>query len=307
MRHVVKSGEVYHLWAAQAQDSARSSSAMSFEGTKAYSYRAVIGEILSAPNGERAYILDSSSFSVTTSSHQSDLYRAVYNRANVFRTEISLPHYGSVEPQAVLDALVSELPPLALKWKRARQYKDMYETGINRTMRAAADFAALFRLPLPAFDAVSDMAASIEKQDKEERARLREIEKCRQEQYAEYERQRIEEAQEYLPKWLAGDTDGYNGYWRLHRLPTAYLRLLSDGVNVQTTLGAIVPLDHIVKAAPLVLAYLREGREYKRNGHTIHLGHYVLDSIDRDGTVKAGCHTFAKEEILRFAALLGLI
>src|ERR1019366_8962284 len=46
------------------------------------------------------------------------------------------------------------------------------------------------------------------------------------------------------------------------------------------------------------------GQEYVRNGHTIHLGNYVIDRIDSDGSVHAGCHVVRWEEIERIAPQL---
>jgi hypothetical protein len=105
---------------------------------------------------------------------------------------------------------------------------------------------------------------------------------------------------ENLPRWLAGAnvsipySNVYGG--------TSYLRI--DGNEVQTSQGARVPLEHVKKALPVVLAYVQNGREYHRNGHTIHLGHYSIDSIDANGNLRAGCHLFNKAEIERFAGVL---
>jgi len=46
------------------------------------------------------------------------------------------------------------------------------------------------------------------------------------------------------------------------------------------------------------------GQEYVHNGHTIHLGHYVIDRIEPDGTVHAGCHVVKWDEIERIAPQL---
>ncbi len=56
-----------------------------------------------------------------------------------------------------------------------------------------------------------------------------------------------------------------------------------------------------------IIKRLRDmGESYQRNGHTIHLGHFALDSVDAQGNVKAGCHEVAWEEIARVAALAGV-
>jgi hypothetical protein len=90
------------------------------------------------------------------------------------------------------------------------------------------------------------------------------------------------------------------------KLGMAYLRLHGTDEAVETTQGARVPLEHVLRVAPLVLDMLKKGKTYKKNGHTIHLGNYTLDEITEDGTVIAGCHKFSKDEIVRFAKTIGL-
>lgn len=87
---------------------------------------------------------------------------------------------------------------------------------------------------------------------------------------------------------------------------TDYLRLSEDGLTVETSRSAKVPLEHVRKVWPLVLRLLTTGQTYKHNGHTIHLGHYQLDEITADGTITAGCHRFTKAEVLAFAQHAGL-
>lgn len=50
-----------------------------------------------------------------------------------------------------------------------------------------------------------------------------------------------------------------------------------------------------------------QGYSSTTTGHTIHLGHFQLDSIDIDGKVKAGCHTVEYTAIERVAKQLNLI
>jgi hypothetical protein len=80
------------------------------------------------------------------------------------------------------------------------------------------------------------------------------------------------------------------------------LRVVGD--EVETSLGARFPVAH----AKLGLAFVRKvrasGREYVHNGHAIHLGNYVIDRIEPDGTVHAGCHVVRWEEIERIAPRL---
>lgn len=86
--------------------------------------------------------------------------------------------------------------------------------------------------------------------------------------------------------------------------PTA-LRLSADGQNVETSRGADVPLDHARKFWGFVKALKAAGREYHRNGHTEHVGHFTCESVDADGTARIGCHILTYAEMERFASTQG--
>jgi hypothetical protein len=107
------------------------------------------------------------------------------------------------------------------------------------------------------------------------------------------EQRRIEQA-ERIQRFRAGDVD------------TSYIAGVSPMLRiiegeVQTSLGARFPVSH----AQLALAFVRQvrasGREYVRNGHSVHLGHYA---VDPDGTVHAGCHVVKWDEIEHIAPQL---
>lgn len=77
--------------------------------------------------------------------------------------------------------------------------------------------------------------------------------------------------------------------------------------KVVTSQGAECPLDHAIKAIKFYRSRERKTQDSKRyyepyhtNGHKVPLGIFTLDSIDEQGTVKAGCHTFSAAEIQRF-------
>ena len=70
---------------------------------------------------------------------------------------------------------------------------------------------------------------------------------------------------------------------------------------MQTSLGARFPVSHAMHALAFIRKVRESGQEYIRNGHTIHLGHYVIDRIEPDGTVHAGCHVVRWEDIERLA------
>ena len=80
------------------------------------------------------------------------------------------------------------------------------------------------------------------------------------------------------------------------------LRVVGD--EVQTSLGAHFPVSHALVALAFVRKVRASGQEYVRNGHSLHLGHYVVDRVEPDGTVHAGCHVVRWEEIEHIAQQL---
>jgi hypothetical protein len=80
------------------------------------------------------------------------------------------------------------------------------------------------------------------------------------------------------------------------------LRIIGD--TVETSRGASFPLTHARLGWALVKRTVANGIEWKRNGHTLHLGHFQIDRITSDGTVYAGCHKVKFAAIQRIASAL---
>lgn len=87
----------------------------------------------------------------------------------------------------------------------------------------------------------------------------------------------------------------------------ALLRIEGDGDNAElvTSQGARVPLSHAVKAFRFVKLIRESSGHWQRNGRTVRVGHYQLDSIDPAG-FNAGCHRINWPEIERVAKLAGV-
>lgn len=83
----------------------------------------------------------------------------------------------------------------------------------------------------------------------------------------------------------------------------AMVRILGD--KVQTSLGAEAPVDHVRR----VLRFWKMApRPWNRTGDNersaVTLGHFTLDSIGTDGSVRAGCHFITAAEVDRVRMLL---
>jgi len=80
-----------------------------------------------------------------------------------------------------------------------------------------------------------------------------------------------------------------------------YMRVSGD--NIETSKGATFPIDHAIKAFKIVrLCKEREKTMLRETeGHTYHLGHFTIDTIEANGNVKAGCHYVEYDQILKCA------
>ena len=103
-----------------------------------------------------------------------------------------------------------------------------------------------------------------------------------------------------MQKWVDGATD---------YCPSGYgqpIRLRIAGDELQTSRARGFPLHMPSRLSGFSSDLHDKGQAYQRNGHTIHLGHFALDSLDVAGNVRAGCHKVAWEEITRVATLAGV-
>ena len=118
--------------------------------------------------------------------------------------------------------------------------------------------------------------------------------------------------------WLRGEPVYFNGrdehggaLLRLRGKSADMLAAIAagdmDGLNVETSQGADVPLAHAVKAFRFMRLVWQSGKDWERNGHVVRVGHFTVDRIEAaSGDVRAGCHLLRRAEIERFAASIGL-
>lgn len=88
-------------------------------------------------------------------------------------------------------------------------------------------------------------------------------------------------------------------------MPTL-IRLKHDGITLQTSRGAEFPAEHARKVWPVIKSLYAAGKSWRTNGQTLRLGHFQIDEIEADGTIKAGCHKLRRDEIEHTAQLLNL-
>lgn len=99
MRHVFSSAwDVAHLWAHQLQDDARcSTTAMYFDGDTIYSYGShfPIAKVIKNQRGEQAYLINSDTYSPSTSKHQNVVAGAIPSDSNQFSVS------GCIAPEMI--------------------------------------------------------------------------------------------------------------------------------------------------------------------------------------------------------------
>lgn len=78
-----------------------------------------------------------------------------------------------------------------------------------------------------------------------------------------------------------------------------YLRRKGD--TLQTSRGAECPFAHAVLAFRQAQRCRMTGEEWRRNGHSIRVGHFNVDRISSEGELTAGCHTLRFEEMQALA------
>jgi hypothetical protein len=170
-------------------------------------------------------------------------------------------------------------------WAKESNHDDAKQLTAERN--AYVVFFGLRNKPLADVPALDSKA--VEKIKQRESARIKQV--------SEKTKKRNAEALK-----LAADIED----WKAGRLayghfPNTPAMLRISGDEIETSLGARVPVEHAKRALILVRAVVSRGETWQTNGHTCHLGNYKLDRIEADGTLRAGCHVIARQEWERIA------
>lgn len=312
MKTVFNNSDLPHIWAHQSQEYGRASN-MHFEAyplrlssseperlanwsaSRIFSYRTIMGAIITRPDGEQLAIINNHSYSNSTAKQQGRIAYAVNHLPNVYYP-VYLQRGSSsfdIESQALFNGLVRETHERAAEYVASSKKRRKESTRGADLIKAHSLLGALQRLAeffgyeYARPSTLDGLAAEVESAN--EAARI-----ARQKAEAE----RIAAQAENLLKWLAGQ-DIRNNF------AETKLRIKAD--EIETTHGARIPLAHAVALWPMLARWKAEGKTYSGaiNGRTIKLGHYAVDSFDGQ-TLKVGCHYIPWDELERIAGLLGL-
>ena len=307
-RFVYPTRLIPHLWAHQTQGQARNPQGnLYFTGPVIYSYRDSfpIGRLLKR-KGQKVALLTSSSYSVTTSSHQRDASYAVSHLSTFTVPDIGSEVWDSgyskktvkVDHKRNLKFFKNRIADCAKKEIRARIYSIYHHRDALRLIAEGNNYAGFFglktRFTYPEDAALKRSIQAERKVNAKENAYYREQLKARA----------IKRAKEYAEKlqaWLIGD-HVYLPYGISTRV---HLRVRGD--RVETSRGASVPIGHARRVIALVrLIKLGQREPYEHNGHSVRVGDFTVDSITSEGTLHAGCHAIRFEELEAVAVKIGL-
>ncbi len=273
MRNVLRSGEVFHYFANKVQPSGRCGNT-SFALPNAYSYAAVIGKHFA-----QGVALSNTKYSVTTSSHQSDLRQACRHLTKVYVPDPSDLRTSYAQVQINVANLL----------KKASTAKAKKESYLGDALRQVADFnifaewcdsALRIESPVSDSDALKQIAIAVKAENAKRNA-------------AKRERARLDamDNAEKLALWRTGE----NVY-----LPYNFaIALRVIGGDVQTTKGARIP----VVECPLIWAMVNRKKAWEPRNP---IGVYQLTKIRDDGSIVVGCHDIAFSELQYIAGVLGL-
>ena len=330
-KQVYSTDKIAHLWMHQTQSSARNrgSGNFYFNGDTIYSYRDSfpIARHCVRKDGTKYILFTDHTYSVTTSGHINEVRHAIHgNGIPVF--EVLNP---SAPPERELVRYANRIELLTEQFKLGRNIVSRTKTaGLIRSVVDNANKLATFiksrkRFKVPAILEASKDEIKAYQNRKAIADRKREAKREEEYRLATIEREkRIKEANERFPEiadqWRRGVITDREfrtaealrdvGWYDRPTLLRIVVDTNDDGRIVQiveTSRGADFPIAHALRVLPLVERILERGEEWHANGSTIHLGHYKLESISADGTIKAGCHTILKDEVLRLIAELKTI
>lgn len=315
-RQVYPTSEIAHLWAHQTQPNARNPQGnFYFRGRTIYSYRDSYPIAQIVPVGEKSCVLFRSgpAYSPTTGQHFYAVERAVPSSIPLFK----VPFFSgeSMSKRDHMENVKFFLASAQEEMDKVKRSRGRGEWNLGRAFDfrdKCRQYCKLFKLKMPVFGLPSGKALSNLKAELDRKTELLKAstakawetkrlnrEKRWAERNAQWEEQRRQEQvlqssssiADRMEKWSAGSSVSTRYF------DTVLLRI--SGPEVETSLGARVPLDHARRALKLVRATMASGRPFESNGHSFHVGYYTVDRVEPDGTLKAGCHTIPWSSIAR--------
>lgn len=328
VRETWDESELYHVWAHQkaAYGRSRSRGNVIFQGDTIYSYgrHFPMGRLILKRGVPVACLLNSASYSNTTSGHQSETRRAVSHLERFTVPDLGTSRHGSEQPdhKKNLKHYADKIADYAGRSARSRANAQGHAEWMRDTIREGNRYAEFFGLKTrfaepESFDAetlrkVSEewKAGEAAREAKRSKAEKDRRAKALAEAMAKYETEMAEwpakaaawsaggsEPFPKLPYHPSGDIDGYDDI-------DARVRLRVRGSRIESSLGAVFQIE---SAKPLLGIMRLKTAKGKLVRPDMEIDGYRGVEIDYDAkTVSVGCHSVAFEECERIAKELGL-
>jgi hypothetical protein len=308
MRHVMDNDMVAHVWAAQSQDDARNAQKnFYFEGDTIYSYgrHFPIARFVKNDRRERAVLFTTRGYSNTTSKHIHTV-RGALRGLNVATFHIERPGDSarSSDIKRDYEQRIDDFMEQAARARLRSEYLMDHAQALATEANQCAEFFGWdWRLPIPELSEEKIKAAR--KAVREANARRRKENEERAERYRKEAEERAARDAVTREEWLRGEDVRYPQYGWGDVQEDTLLRVHGD--MVQTSRGAEIPVCHAKRLWPIILKHRIEGTFYQRNGHSHHVGQFVVERIEANGDIKVGCHFIKFDQILKIAVELKLI
>lgn len=305
MRKVGNINEVCHAFAHGLEGPMRNSTGSVFrDGEYIYSYgrHFPMARRMVRPGGRVVFLVTTDRYSVTTSKQQTYLARAIPMDIDQF-------HVPVLDIERWLSGTEKDE---AVRLNHAANY-DSYRERVNNALgsasRATKHGETYYRMALRIAEKARAYCQEFEYEPPDPitipnedgiREHLERQQLIEEKLERERQERRLKENEENIAKWRRGERAS---------LPFGLPPLLrTDGETVYTSWHASFPVSHARRAWRVISMVIRRGRGWvhNENDKTIHLGHFAVDYIKEDGTVKAGCHIVAGEEVIRLARDLEL-
>jgi hypothetical protein len=317
MKTVYKTDEIPHLWA-HSHEPGNPTSARNpqrnlfFADSRIYSYGSHFCAAMkvSGVNGDDGVLINSNRYSSTTSGHLHAIRQAIPRHWPVFevsRPDSESPLYHRGELLETLRRAKANLLTAKSRPSKAKQFNEYLAAE-----QVAYNFCEFFGLedPQPELILAPGQRLDLAEIKEEYETKLAERRQVREaDRKARYAKRNAEYA-ERQRKHGSAKANGYRdemqvwrdtGKWPDYML-SGYgvpVVLRQDGDEIVTSHGARFPVAHAKLAFASIKGFREAGSEYERtpDGRQLRLGHYAIDSIDKEGNVRAGCHHVSWSEI----------
>lgn len=284
MKTVYQNRELAHIWAANSIPEGRNpGNTFFFNSDGIYSYGRHF--MIAKRHNDRTVVMTLQRYSNTTADHISRVRQAVSHLNLVYCQD---PEAGViVNKRATLDKIDEALSGL--------EKKGIRQTTKDKICAQAHHLATQFN---EYYSAVGGDCGPIELGEDfvEQYKKMQEQERAAKQKKIE---QAALETKERLEVWKKDLKNG--NMMGFHTLPVA-LRIREE--SIETSHGAAIPLKYARRLWQAIERVRASGEPLQPFGELTKLGHYTLNTIYADGSIKVGCHNISYAELHRIAVQL---